>query len=236
MSKNIEKKSVLDINYRKLFFLYRENLESIIPNLSNCSIEEVKQLSYNYIEDNNFDDNYQNKVEILRKWHLKSILPSSLNSIIPSSLNITNWYDKAVWNGVDYDLLTEDLKELRHRLENNESNNQDLKKEIDEKQKILDTDKDLFCNFKIYSSKDSKFNFYLVSGEIKFEKINESQTNFLLNTKIEVYYNYLKEKFSIFQSNELLDSFVNNILEFVSKEIEKNLSLIAKQISQKYKS
>lgn len=236
MSKNIEKKSVLDINYRKLFFLYRENLESIIPNLSNCSIEEVKQLTYNYIEDNNFDDNYQNKVEILRKWHLKSILPSSLNSIIPPSLNITNWYDEAVWSGVDYYLLTEDLKELKLKLENNEPENQHLKEEIDQKQKLLDTDKDLVCNFKIYSSKDVKFNFYLVSGEIKFEKINESQTNFVLNTKIEVYYNYLKEKFSIFQSNELLDSFVNNILEFVSKEIEKNLSLIAKQISQKYKS
>ena len=52
MSKSIEKKSVLDINNRKLFFLYRENLESIIPNLTNCSIEEVKQLSYNYVEDN----------------------------------------------------------------------------------------------------------------------------------------------------------------------------------------
>lgn len=235
MSKDIEKISVLDINYQKLFLLYRENLESIIPNLNNCSIENIKQLSYEYIEDDNFDQNYKNEVKILRKWNLKNILPGSLNSIIPSSLNLTNWYDDAVWSGIDYELLNEDLDELKLKLNDNPSENEDLKKEIEEKQKILDANGDLVCNVKIYSSTDEKFNFYLVTGTIRFQKINELQTNFILNLKIEVFYNYLKEKFTIFQSSEILDSFVNNILNFVSKEIEKNLSSIAKQISQKYK-
>ena len=54
MSKNITKTSILIINYRKLFNLFREQLESIIPKLNKCSIQSVKQLSYKYIEDNDF--------------------------------------------------------------------------------------------------------------------------------------------------------------------------------------
>ena len=183
MSKNIEKISVLDINYKKLFLLYRENLESIIPNLNNCSVEDIKQLSYKYIEDDNFDQNYKNEVEILRKWNLKNIFPVSLNSIIPNSLNLTNWYDDAVWSAIDYELLNEDLNELKLKLKDNLSGDEDIKREIEEKQKILDANEDLVCNVKIYSSTDEKFNFYLVTGSIRFQKINELQTNFILKAK-----------------------------------------------------
>ena len=228
MSKSIEKISILDINYQKLFFLYREKLESIIPTLTNSSIKEIKQISYDYIEDDNFDENYKNHVNILRKWFLKNILPSTLSSIIPPSLNMNSWYDESIWSGVDYSLLAEDLEDLKK----SDPNNLNLIKTLEE---LLNEDQDLICSYKTYSSKDKNLNFYSANGQIKFEKFNEFQTKLTLSIEIEVYYDYLKEKFSIFKSNDLLESFVNNILDFVAKEIEKNLSLIAKEISEKYK-
>ncbi len=213
MSKTIEKSNILDIENHKLFLLYREKLEKVITEL-NCSVEKIQQINYKFSEDDDFDNNYLSIVDIYRKWHLKSILPESLKLLIPSTLDLTTYHDKAVWTGVDYDFCKENnlLETLSEEKQNNYS-----------------------CKFEITPTENPDTNFYNIIGEIYFKKHNDNQTRFEMKLTLNLNYDLLKSKFSNLGMESTFDKIIDKLVDLISTEVEKNMNLIANQISEKYK-
>ncbi len=212
MSRQIYKECILNIQNHKLFLLYREKLEFIIKELD-CSVKEIIPIEYKFFEDQDFDNNYLTQTSIKRKWNLKSILPESLNILIPSSIDFTTWYDNASWKGIDYDYCEEN--NLLNSLSEDQLNSYS-------------------CDFKITPTLNEENNFYNVLGKNYFIRHGENQTKFIVELSLELNYKLLKEKFSSFGLENVLDSVIDKLVDLITSELEKNMNLIAKQISEKY--
>lgn len=212
MSKTIEKSSILNIENYKLFLLYREKLEKIITEF-NSSVEDIQQINYKFIEHDDFDNNYLTMVNIYRKWKLKSIIPESLKLLIPSSIDLSTYYDKATWTGVDYDFCQEN--NLLGNLSEQQQN-------------------DYSCKFEITPTESPQTNFYYILGEIYFKKYGEKQTKFEMKLTFKLYYNMLKDMFLSFGLESSLDLIIDKLIDLISSEVEKNMNLITDQISINY--
>lgn len=236
MSKKIQHTTHLNISNQKLFNLYREKIESIIPNLY-CNIKKIEQLSYSFKENRDFDNNYKTDVHIMRKWYGKTFIPNSISKILPNSIDLTTWYDKACWSGFDDELLQEEIDDLNNELNNIDEKDlkyNQIKEELIKKKEIFDRNvNNLVCKYKITPTPNENNNIYIVQGENHFKK-KKDKTELIMNMQININYDRIKQLSSIFKIDSVLESTINIIIEFVSNELKKNMDMIAKQISEKY--
>lgn len=213
MLRSITKESIFNIENHKLFLLYREKLEYIIKNL-NSSVKEILPIDYKFTEDDDFDNNYLTYTNIKRKWKLKSIIPEPLKLLIPSSFDFTTWYDNAIWSGIDYEYCQEN----------------------DILDSLTDEQLDSFnSEFIITPTLDGENDFYKIKGKNFFIRHGKDQTKFKVDLTIELNYNLISQNFSALGLENTIEFVIDKLFDLLTIELEKNMCLIAEQISEKYK-